>query len=479
MSTAIDTNSTLTVEQKFAKIMLHLRSLRPFYSAVYEVMEKSESKLIDSIGVTANAMVYNHDFVDKREFNQLVFIMLHEVGHTALQHVPRCENRDPKVWNVACDLYVNKLLSVEFGLLPGDTKTVNGIEIKMPSDGLFCSSIDLDNDYTEKIYDDLMEEMKKAKNKNNSVNRTSRFKTPGQNNQGQSGQGQDGQGQGGQSQGGQGQGGQGYYFEYHGSGAQNASGPRDYGKYHNITIRVDDSQGDLIHLGEDPAITKQKADKIISDAVVRVEMSSTDCGGEGGGLMGIVKKMMKSQLDWRKLLKKYLIAATSTDSSFNRPDKRMYYQKSIYPGQIQDEENTIKGLKVCIDTSGSVSDDDIAYFCGQVYDISKQFKIEAELIYWDTSVESTGEFRGYKEFERVDLIGRGGTDPSVVFNYFDSKKCKIKPVVTLMFTDGYFSQGEITSKQRRKYKDTIWVMTRQHDKNFTPTFGKKAIAKFS
>ena len=127
----------------------------------------------------------------------------------------------------------------------------------------------------------------------------------------------------------------------------------------------------------------------------------------------------------------------------------MYYQRAIYPGQQTEDSNMIKGVKVCIDTSGSISDTDIEYFCGQVFELTKQFDIDAELIYWDTSIESTGNFTGYKEFERVSLIGRGGTDPSVIFDYFDTKKCKVKPVVSLIFTDGYFSTHKINKKQRK------------------------------
>ena len=208
-------------------------------------------------------------------------------------------------------------------------------------------------------------------------------------------------------------------------------------------------------------------------------MNSQHYGNNAGGLYAIVNKMRKSELDWRKLLRKYLITASSKDSSFLKPDKRMYYQKAIYPGQQTEEVYQLKGVKVCIDTSGSISDSDIEYFCGQVYDLTRKFQVDAELIYWDTSVESTGEFTGYKEFERIDIVGRGGTDPKVVFDYFDSKKCKVKPIVTLMFTDAYFSTSGINQRQRKKYKDTIWIMTRNHDKSFEPPIGKKALAKFS
>lgn len=453
----------MTVEQKFAKAMLQLRIIRPFYSAVYEVIEKHANNSIPTIGVSTNELVYNEEFVDKTEFSEFIFIILHEVAHIALQHSARRENRHPLLWNVAADLYINQMLSEEFNIKPGQRCKFNGIDITMPMNGQFCSSIDINVDYTELIYEELYKQAKK----NGFI----------QGEKSGNGQGK-GQGQGGQGHGGQGRGqGQGYTFTYTGSKGTDRY-DSDQNSTYKQTIKANDPM-DIINVDKDQAVKNQESEKVVTDALVRVEMSSTDCGEGSSGLMGMVKNMLKSELDWKKLLRKYLIAATSTDSSFSRPDKRMYHQSAIYPGQVDNEENTVKGIKVCIDTSGSISDEDIEYFCGQVYDLTKQFKIEAELVYWDTSVQSTGEFEGYKEFERVNLIGRGGTDPSVVFNYFDTKKCKVKPIVTLMFTDAYFSTDGISNKQRKKYKDTIWIMTRQHDKDFKPPFGKKALAKFS
>ena len=88
----------ITVEQKFAKLMLALRSLRPFYSAVYEVMEKQETEAIDTAGVTTNQLLYNKRFIQNTDFDELVFVMVHEIAHIALKHVARIENRDPKNW---------------------------------------------------------------------------------------------------------------------------------------------------------------------------------------------------------------------------------------------------------------------------------------------------------------------------------------------------------------------------------------------
>lgn len=421
----------LTLEQKFAKVLLTLRRVRPFYSAVYEVMEKNkDNERTPTMGVSSDTLSYNEDFANKLTFEDFTFVILHEIAHVALKHYTRRENRDPKLWNIACDLYINMLLSQEFGLKPGGVYRDSLNEISMPKDLLYCSSLDLDEEYAESIYDEFERQI--SENKDTKI------------------------------------------LEYTGKSYVDPSDP-----YRTFRVRYEDYVGDLIPDGEDsnPTLDEQKANKVISDALVRTDMSGQS-NGSSNSLYTKSKELLKSKVDWKRLLRKYLIEAESKDSSFSIPDRRMYYQKSIYPGQAEQEELAVTGLKVCIDTSGSISEGDIKYFCGQVYDLTKQFKVDAELVYWDSEVQSTGDFKEYTEFERIDLCGRGGTDPSVIFNYFDSKQCKIKPIVCLVFTDGYFETSGISTKQRKKYKDTIWVMTRNSNKNFKPPFGIVAYPKY-
>ena len=167
----------------------------------------------------------------------------------------------------------------------------------------------------------------------------------------------------------------------------------------------------------------------------------------------------------------------TSDTSFAMPDKRMSYQSCIYPGQAINESFELKDIKVAIDTSGSITETDLRYILGQIYDISKYFKIDAELLCWDTAIEKAYSIKDISNILKNGLAGGGGTDASCVFEYFDSKKCKKKPEVTLVFTDGYVSLSR-NPKWNKKYKNTIWVMTRDYNENFKPDFGKIAVAKF-
>ena len=129
-----------------------MSNLRPFYSAIYESMYRVESESVQTMGVSCKQMVYNKKFVEGLEFEELMFVDLHEICHVALMHVSRRKNRDPELWNIACDIYVNRLLAEEFNILPGETAD-NGL-VKFLPDALYCGTVDLDNDYAERIYED-------------------------------------------------------------------------------------------------------------------------------------------------------------------------------------------------------------------------------------------------------------------------------------------------------------------------------------
>lgn len=435
-------NSQLNYEQKFTKAMLKLRRLRTYYACIYENMQKVESNTVDTMGVTTNKLVYNREFVENIPFDEFMFVNLHEIAHIALMHVARRENRDPKLWNIAADLYVNQVLLTEFNLSVGESSLIDGsIDIKPPEDGLYCTSIDLDKDYVEAIYESFEKQGKENGYFSGSLS------------------------------------GDGYGFSYKGKKSQNRVGANNDKEYETFNIQLGDQEkynGDLIETGEDQNSKEQQSRKIISDAIVRSSMIK-QAGKSPGNLERLSTGLIESKVDWRKLLRRYLIKTLSSDTSFSNPDKRMYYQRAIYPGKAFDCD-TLQGLKVCIDVSGSISEEDLAAFRYQVLTLTKEFKLEAELLYWDADIQSKGSFKDFTDFSKVPVLGGGGTNAAVIFKYFNEHK--IKPTVTIVLTDGYFNTSFKSVNKGNKYKNTIWILTKEHSNEFKPPFGRIAYAKF-
>lgn len=472
MSILMDKLNTLDVEQKFARIIIDLRNIRPFYSAIYECIEKKCDENINTMAVSIDALHYNYEFVNKISYGEFLFIVLHEIAHISLRHVSRMGNSDPQLWNIACDFYVNGMLAEEFGFDLSDNHNQfsvgisenakinqqsvslgNNLEILLPSYILRLPTLDLNLDSVESLYQAMLEQkMEQDQDDDNDDNQ-------GDNNDDNQGDSND-DNQGDNNP-------RSYTFKIKGSNQNSKTN-----KATTITVKENQFESDLIKPTNGTEEADYKAEELIINARTKLELSNP--GTDHCTLQKIVEKSLKGKVNWKNILRKYLRAATMSDTSYSNPDKRfMHSGDLILPGQIEDDLTKIEGVKICIDVSGSINNGDLQEFLGQVWQICKTFKVSAEIIYWDTVICSQGTFTGYKEFKRVDIYGGGGTDPACVFDYFNSKECKDKPIVTLMFTDGYINKSFDTPLNKRLYgKNTIWIMSKYGDPNFEPAFGK-------
>lgn len=66
-------------------------------------------------------LFFNPDFFLSITPDQRKFVLVHELWHVARLHMLRLDSRDPKLWNQACDLRINKDL-VDEGFCFGDLK---------------------------------------------------------------------------------------------------------------------------------------------------------------------------------------------------------------------------------------------------------------------------------------------------------------------------------------------------------------------
>lgn len=408
---------SLTVEEKFTAVMLKLRNVRPFYSAIYSQLPKyemPEDNYMQTIGVSSREIVYAKKFVEETPMEEFIFINMHEIAHFALLHPTRRGERQRIIFNIACDMYVNKLLCEELRAAPGETVTINTVNIKIPTNMIFANWVNTSIDTVESIYDKIRDDYEVLE-----VSGTE-FKV--------------------------------YRI--------NPDGTKT-----DVTDKIRDS---IINGNGQDSSDVDAAKKIIIDAEVKSKL----VGNSEGLLEREVKKAIAPKVDWRSICKKYLIDETSKESTFRTTDKRLLYQNAIFPGQVGYDKSKLERVKIAIDTSGSISDTDLGIFHAQVGQLLSRYKVGAEVIYWDTVISSNNTFSSKQEFERIKAVGGGGTNPECIFEYFDSKKCKVKPAFTLIFTDG-FILFECKSNWEKKYKDTIWIIVPGGNTSFKQPFGTK------
>ena len=90
--------------------LLRLRSKSPFFATLALFAPFRADASHPTAATDGREVIYNPAFIDQLPAAQVDGVMLHEVLHAALLHVPRRGFRDAKRWNIAADIVVNGLL---------------------------------------------------------------------------------------------------------------------------------------------------------------------------------------------------------------------------------------------------------------------------------------------------------------------------------------------------------------------------------
>lgn len=452
-------------DENWVRTLHRIKMLKPFYYAVFSNLPKIgfDASNCDVMGkyasvtmaITGKELLYNKDYVGNAEVEELIFFSLHEIAHYALMHIDRAIRvKYPDIYNIAADLYTNALLQSEYKLRPNDVVKIDGIKIYMPLDKIiYDSNVNIEDFNVEDIYEQLLKYGMKLKSndKDSSVQVGTKNKPiPKEEN----------------------------IIEQ----IKNANIDKELQQFLDKTLDLltsasTDSNGKLTKVsGINDLYSdgfKQNLLSQIKSNVIRATVESKLAGtGKGSLLEEYVNKIIAPKIDWRKLVRKFLVQMTSKETSYNSVDKRTLWYDAILPGQSSPEDYQLTNVKMCTDTSGSISHEDLEVFYAQLAQLCNEYKVEGELIHWDSACEVMGDINEPKELYKIGSVyGRGGTDPSCLFEYFDSKKCKNKPAVIIILTDGYINFKEQTGWKKRYGKKTIWVINKCGNNRFNAPFG--------
>ena len=147
-------------------------------------------------------------------------------------------------------------------------------------------------------------------------------------------------------------------------------------------------------------------------------------------------------IDWRAYLRRFngMASKVYTKKTRRKPNKRFYGNPAL---KIKQKKNTL----VAIDTSGSVSREDLKEFLSEIYHIWKT-GTQVTVIECDASIGRVYEYKGKTE-EALEVTGRGGTSYEPVIDYLWKNKDKYQNLIYL--TDGECSVDSMPCKP------TLWV----------------------
>jgi predicted metal-dependent peptidase len=172
--------------------------------------------------------------------------------------------------------------------------------------------------------------------------------------------------------------------------------------------------------------------QLVSDMVH--EATNRSMGQVPGHLASVLEALNKPLVSWRELLKRYLGRHVG-----NR--RKTYCRRSRrrdsfgVPGV---SHHAAARVSIVVDTSGSISDDDLKQFFGEIESISYRAKVC--VLQWDH------DFQGFEpnyrkgSWRRIEVHGRGGTDMRAPVEWLYERG--LIGDCCIMLTDGYCNYTE-------------------------------------
>ena len=144
--------------------------------------------------------------------------------------------------------------------------------------------------------------------------------------------------------------------------------------------------------------------------------------------------MLEPKLPWTILLQQFINSFAQNDY-MSLPPNRRHIHAGIYAPSIK--SNSLGKIAVAIDTSGSVGDDELRQFGGELQGMLQSFDCTVILIWHDSKICHT-EVLNSPHFE-YRPVGAGGTDHKPVFRWINRHHPDVSCVVCL--TDMFSNFG--------------------------------------
>ena len=174
----------------------------------------------------------------------------------------------------------------------------------------------------------------------------------------------------------------------------------------------------------------------------------------GNAVSDIVARI--GRRSWKRVIERFVRKISYSNVSYSRPQKRLLHMGVAMPGYTRGKAK----IAVILDTSGSISDEMLSRFLGEVRKILRENDVGGYLIMADVSVQAVMGLS--KVRDHVSAVGRGGT--SFVEAIERAESLGVDGII--YFTD---LMGEFPNKAPRI--PVVWAVPR-NEIGEKPPFGK-------
>jgi predicted metal-dependent peptidase len=392
----------------------------PFYGNIILNLRLIPDPSHPSAWTDGQVIGYNPDYVMDLSLDTLIGVLAHEAMHTAHAHHARKKDRDHMLWNIACDYAINEFILASDMSLPEGVLTGMGMEKS-----------------AETIYREVKEQASKQENAQAGAQ------------EGQGGEGASGESDAGQN------GSSGSSGNTKGKGKHptdsmseqqkqeegweptpeekaelnRRKGPkpgRDFGGTGEVK-QLRNPDGSAMSEGQAKA-AQAEARELLAKAANAAKMQ----GKLPAGIARMVESLLEPKVDWKQLLHTFLDRMARNDYNWLRPSRRHLNRGIIMPSLHSLE---MPDIVVAVDTSGSVSDEDLEEIAAEISGILEETQATIHVVYVDA------QYSGHETFEPDDLplklnaSGGGGTSFVPAFEFVEREIDDLACLIYL--TDGY------------------------------------------
>ena len=422
----------MTRNESLSKATKDLMLKEPYYGIFLIMLNKFWSKRVPTAGVSKMGINYqleiNEEFWDKLPELHKLGILKHELLHIAFGHLSMFfKFSDKKRANVAMDIELNQY--IEKGWLPGDEMTADQFQQLVDSvkekvkQGLEDGT--MTQEQAEAEYEAIPPRgvlIEDYADKGWDIKAGSR-----------------------------------YYYDKLKEAQDEKDQKGTSGNPHLDKLLDSIQKGDTpdhstweefdnLSEAEQKLLDKQ-VQKLLSDAKEQTIKKRGTVPGEIEGLIEI-DEIVPPKFDWRGYIRRFTGVSTRVfTKKVRRKENRRF---SDNPGlKIKMKQHML----LAIDTSGSVSDSELAEFMNEMHHIYKA-GVDITVIQCDTQIKSIEPYRGELDLK---VHGRGGTEFDPVIRYFNENNKLYTSLV-------YFTDGECSASVLPK-GPTLWVLSEQSSMN--------------
>jgi len=383
----------MTYYEKIEKAKARLMLDHPYFGTVASALKLEKNNELLTFSSDGEVLRYNSEYLDKLDVTEVEFVMANGAMHAVLKHQHRSKGRTNWLWQTATDYVVNGML-VKNGMMP---PVYANYEEKF--EGM----------YAEEVYEMLRAEMNSDEEHASAEQQTEQIE------------------------------------EVEDVHAENLTAQAEYEASEDAKEEQEGSSDEKKEQQNVP-----DADDLSEEMKEHLEQIFQKLKRQDSlpkDLQFVVPEYFSHKVDWREMLYGYIASYAKSTYTFVPPNMKYLYRGIYLPSLSSD----LLRIVIAIDTSGSVDEELLAAFLGEINSIMQSYpNYEIDVITADAKIQSHKVFLPGENLD-YEVSGGGGTDFRPVFEYID--QYIDYPTLLLYFTDGMGTFPE----QEVQY-DVMWIM---------------------